>query len=80
MAENIMRQESALEENEDTFVPANRRFGMRAESVSFHHSLRDTWRIVNITNDPNFYTVERRRKSEPEHHRRYVLCGCLRLR
>jgi hypothetical protein len=48
MAENIMRQEPALEENEDTFVPTNRRFGMRAESVSFHHFLRDIWKAVNI--------------------------------
>lgn len=89
MAENIVGQESALEENEDSFVPANHRFGMRAESVCFPHVLRDIWKIVNITNNLNLYTVERRRKfrfghskfrPEPEHHRRYVLCDCLRLR
>jgi hypothetical protein len=77
-----MRKESALKENEDTFVPANRRFGMRAESVCFYHFLGVIWTIVNITNDPNLYTVDRRLKlrfghsnfrPERGYYRRYVL-------
>ncbi|KAJ5905763.1 uncharacterized protein N7473_002679 [Penicillium subrubescens] len=61
MAENIMRQEPALEENEDTFVPTNRRFGMRAESwsggASSASAIRAPTQNQNIIGDMSFAVV-----------------------